>query len=110
MQSIEAVRETQARTLVLDFGPAPDTRKREQLAQLLTRFRGGECAVAVRVRAAGAQGLLLLDAAWNVRPTPQLMDDLERLCGSGAVRVSYTPPPREPGPGELRPASVVAVV
>jgi DNA polymerase-3 subunit alpha len=110
VQSIEAVRESQARTLVLDFGQAPDARKREQLAQLLTRFRGGECAVAVRVRAAGAQGLMLLDAAWNVRPTPQLMDDLERLCGSGAVRVSYTPPPREAGPGELRPASVVAVV
>jgi DNA polymerase-3 subunit alpha len=110
VQSIEAVREKQARTLVLDFTVAPDARKREQLAQLLTRFRGGECAIAIRIRAAGAQGMLVLDAAWDVRPTPQLMDDLERLCGNGAVRVSYSAPPREPRPGEAKPASVAAVV
>jgi hypothetical protein len=59
--------------------------------------------------------MLVLGAQWDVRPTPQLMDDLERLCGNGMVRVSYAPPPREtrPGdgsPGEGKPATVAAVV
>ena len=120
LQSIEAVREQQARTLLLDFAVPPDLRKREQLALLLGRHRGGQCAVAVRVRTDAAQGTLLFAREWDVRPTPQLMDELERLVGSGAVRVSYVAPPREarpesaegpPGsPDGARTASLAAVV
>jgi DNA polymerase-3 subunit alpha len=104
LQSLESVREKQARLIVLDLPRAPNARQREQLAQILGRFRGGSCSIAMRLRASGTSGTLMFGPDWNVRAALQLMDELERFCSDGALRVSYAPPADSP------PATMAAVV
>jgi DNA polymerase-3 subunit alpha len=92
VQLLDAVRERQARTLVLDWPAGADAAAQARLALLLGAWRGGHCAVALRYSAAEASGTLLLGAEWKVRPALQLLEDLESLCGAGSVRLSYAPP------------------
>jgi hypothetical protein len=92
VQSLDAVRERQARTLVLDWPAGADSRQEARLAELLTTWRGGQCGVALRCETHAASGTLLLGPEWKVRPTLQLLEDLERLCGPARVRLSYAPP------------------
>jgi DNA polymerase-3 subunit alpha len=92
LQSLDAVRERQARTLVLDWPRSADAASQARLAQALAAWRGGQCAVALRYSTGDASGTLLLGAEWKVRPTLQLLEDLESLCGAGSVRLSYAPP------------------
>jgi len=92
MQLLDAVRERQARTLVLDWPEQAGEALQAQLAALLSEWRGGACAVALRCSGAGVAGTLLLGPEWKLRPVPQLIDALEALCGAGSVRLSYAPP------------------
>jgi DNA polymerase-3 subunit alpha len=93
VQSLDAVRERQARTLVLDWPTAADAALQARLATLLQRWRsGGQCTVALRCQTALAAGTLLLGAEWRVRPAVELLDQLESLCGVGSVRLSYAAP------------------
>jgi len=104
MQSLDALRERQARTLVLEWPDVNDEVRQARLAALLGPWRGGQCVVALRCVAHGAGGVLVLGAEWNVRPAPQLLEGLEMLCGAGNVKLSYAPPPE---PGSASSATVV---
>jgi DNA polymerase-3 subunit alpha len=93
VQSLDAVRERQARTLVLDWPGGADAARQARLAVLLKQWRtGGQCAVALRYQTSAAAGTLLLGAEWRVRPVVELLDQLEVLCGVGSVRISYAAP------------------
>jgi DNA polymerase III subunit alpha len=92
VQLLDAVRERQARTLVLDWPTGAGAAAQQQLAALLRQFPDGQCAVALRYSNEQAAGTLLLGPAWQVRPAPELLEGLESLCGPGRVRLSYAPP------------------
>jgi hypothetical protein len=93
VQSLDAVRERQARTLVLDWPSGADAASQARLAMLLKKWgSGGQCSVALRYQTNETAGTLLFGADWRVRPTVELLDELERLCGVGSVRLSYVPP------------------
>jgi len=91
LQSLAAVRERQARRLLIEW-PQEGGRAEllDALAQLLSGALGGECAVVVRYTAAAAQGILTLGDAWKVRASGELIEQLERRFG--IVRVAYGPP------------------
>ena len=106
IQSLDAVREQQARRIVLQWpahlrGAATDVA--EQLARILEPCRPGECEVLVRVQRPDARGLVPLGPAWAVRPTPALMEQLEALVGHDRLQVIYDVPTggglRATGPG-----------
>jgi DNA polymerase-3 subunit alpha len=93
VQSLDAVRERQARHLILTW-PAraaggDDTRLVTRLKTLLAAWRGGRCGVAVRYEAASAAGTLLFSEDWRVRPCRELLEGLETLFGPQGVRLSY---------------------
>jgi hypothetical protein len=45
----------------------------------------------------GARGTFSFGPDWNVRPTPTLIEDLEKLLGRGRIAVLYSPPPVSAG-------------
>jgi DNA polymerase III subunit alpha len=93
--SLDAVRESQARKLVLRWQglPAATAASRvEQLATLLGSYRPGECEVVVRYHGAGASCVLALGREWSVRPAPELMEALEPLVGADGLQLLYAPP------------------
>jgi DNA polymerase-3 subunit alpha len=93
VQSLDALRERQARQLILQWPRGADTgRVLPRLAELLAAQRGGECAVCVRYAGEHASGVLLFGADWKVKPTRALLDELEALCGRDGVRLAYGPP------------------
>jgi DNA polymerase-3 subunit alpha len=105
IQSLEAVREQQARRLVLTWPQSArlsDAALAEQLAQILAPCRPGECEVLVRVRRGEARCLVPLGAGWAVRPTAALMESLEGLLGHERLQVIYDLPPQGSPPGGLR--------
>ena len=69
----------------------------EKLQGLLAKHRGGGCQVAVQFFAPGARGTFSFGPDWNVRPTPTLIEDLEKLLGRGRIAVLYSPPPVSAG-------------
>jgi hypothetical protein len=92
VQLLDAVRERQARTLVLDWPAGSGVAAQQQLATLLRQYAGGQCGVALRYSNDQAAGTLLLGPEWRVRPAAELLEGLETLCGPGRVRLSYAPP------------------
>jgi DNA polymerase-3 subunit alpha len=105
IQSLEAVREQQARRLVLTWPHSTrlsDATLAEQLAQILAPCRPGECEVLVRVRRGEARCLVPLGTGWAVRPTAALMERLEGLLGHERLQVIYDLPPPGSSPGGLR--------
>ena len=52
--------------------------------------RGGQCAVLLRYRCREASGTLSFGEEWKVRPSRELLEQLEDLLGPGAVRLSYS--------------------
>ena len=93
VQSLDAVRERQARNLILSWPARAQGREALQLSQrlkaLLTSWRGGKCGVAVRYESAGASAMLLFAEQWRVRPSRELLEGLETLFGPQGVRLSY---------------------
>jgi len=69
----------------------------EKLQAVLAQYRGGACQVSVQFFAAGARGTYSFGADWNVRPTPALTEELEKLLGRGRIAVLYSPPPVSSG-------------
>lgn len=61
----------------------------DHLAEILTPFRGGPCAVHVRYQAAGALADLVLGDDWRVHPSEELQHRLERFLGLDRVQVDY---------------------
>ena len=91
LQSLAAVRERQARRLLIEW---PQDANREQLLNalgaLLSTSLGGECVVVVRLTASEAQAIVTLGDEWKVRASGELIEQLERRFG--VVRVAYGPP------------------
>jgi DNA polymerase-3 subunit alpha len=89
---LNAVREQQARRLVLKLPPQSDrTAFLTRLAQVLTPWRNGPCQVTVQCRTEQASGALDLGSEWNVRPGRELLEHLEELVGRDGMRVLYGP-------------------
>ncbi len=94
LQSIEQIRETQARRLLLRW---PASRNAadvlRELEPALRDARGGRVSVAVFLDSAqaAAQGLVTLGADWTVRPTRALLEAAARVCGSDGWRLVYQP-------------------
>ena len=68
----------------------------ERLAAILTPWRPGPCPVTIEYTANSASGALTLGPEWTVRASRELLEQLERLVGSGAVEVVYAPPAAAP--------------
>ena len=87
IQALAAVRERQARRILIEW-PAADARESlDALATLLGPALGGDCAVVLRITANGVQGMLTLGDEWKVHAHAALIEQLERRFG--VVRVAY---------------------
>lgn len=71
----------------------------QELKSTLEPYRKGRCGVAVQYRGAGAEARLKLGQEWCVRPTRELIGQLEALVGRGGLRIIY--PPRNHASGDL---------
>ncbi len=89
--SLDAVRERLARQLIVAWPEAPDAAALSQLEGLLRAACGGQCAVLLRLRCRDAVGTLSFGEDWKVRPTRELLEQLEHLVGAGRVRLAYSP-------------------
>jgi DNA polymerase-3 subunit alpha len=102
VSALDAVRERLARSILLRWpdsaaarDPAPSAagpNLLKRLHELLARHRGGQCAVLLRYRADYAAGVLSFGADWKLRPTRELLEQLEDLLGPGSVQLRYTIP------------------
>jgi DNA polymerase III subunit alpha len=104
--SLDAVREAQARRLVLRWPAAPGQQPdalAARLAEVLAPARPGDCEVLVRYYGADARCVLSLGPAWTVRPGAELMEKLEALVGQEGLQLLYDVPGgsnlRAGGPG-----------
>ncbi|HTQ36309.1 MAG TPA: DNA polymerase III subunit alpha, partial [Steroidobacteraceae bacterium] len=92
--SLGAVREQRARRLILRWPREPAMelpRFTARFKELLASAAGGDCDVFIRYETGAARCTLGLDRSWAVRPTAELMEGLELLLGSGALRLQYDP-------------------
>ena len=87
--SLDAVRERLARSLLLSWPHTPHPGLIEALHVLLLRHRGGQCAVLLRYRCEAAVGTLAFGPDWKVRPTRELLEQLESLLGAGHAQLRY---------------------
>jgi DNA polymerase-3 subunit alpha len=88
--ALAAVRERLARSMLMTWPAVAQPQLLERLERLLSQFRGGQCGLLLRYRAARAGGMLAFGDHWKVRPTAELIEQLERLLGEGAVQLRYT--------------------
>jgi DNA polymerase-3 subunit alpha len=89
---LHRAREQAARRLVLRWrtGDArADAAFPGRLARWLTPFRGGQCAVSIEYTGATARGALHFGEDWLVRPTRELMEQLETALGRDGARLLY---------------------
>jgi DNA polymerase-3 subunit alpha len=94
IKALEKAREEQARRLVLRWpAGAEPGHCSNRLAEILKPWRGGQCAITVEYRGAGGAGALTLGADWNVKPTRELIEQLESFVGDAGLRVVYGAPP-----------------
>src|SRR6187549_1868336 len=96
VSELERLREKEARRIVLRIR-ASDAKLLAGLQATLTPYRGGPCHVAVQYYGAQARATFSFGPDWNVRPTPTLIEDLEKLLGRGRIAVLYSPPPVSAG-------------
>ncbi len=93
--SLDAVRESQARRLVLRW-PARAGQDPQgiaaRLAELLAPARPGDCEVLIRYQRPDARCLVALGAAWSVRPGAELIEKLESLVGPDGLQLLYDVP------------------
>ena len=94
VKALEKAREEQAKRLVLRWPQGQEAAHcSSRLAEILRPWRGGSCAVTVEYRGRGAAGALTLGADWNVKPTRELIEQLETFAGDAGLRVVYGAPP-----------------
>ncbi|HEB55485.1 MAG TPA: DNA polymerase III subunit alpha [Gammaproteobacteria bacterium] len=87
---IDNARESFAKRLVLTLRQAQAVNGFVQdLAQVLTPFREGRCAVRVEYHRCDARAQLTLGSDWRVRPTDELLRRITELAGEGSVRIEY---------------------
>ena len=56
---------------------------------MLGPWRGGPCPITVEYAGNAASGALTLGTPWTVRPSRELLGELESLLGPQAVQVVY---------------------
>jgi DNA polymerase-3 subunit alpha len=94
VKALEKAREEQARRLVLRWPAGQEPSKcSTRLAEILKPWRGGPCAITVEYRGKGAAGALTFGSDWNVKPTRELIEQLESFVGDAGLRVIYGGPP-----------------
>ncbi|HYC08658.1 MAG TPA: hypothetical protein VEC10_03415, partial [Steroidobacteraceae bacterium] len=59
--------------------------------------RPGPCPITIEYSGSAASGALNLGAEWSVRPSRELLEQLEGLLGGEAVQVVYGAAPAGPG-------------
>jgi len=96
VSELERMREKEARRIVLKV-KSGDPLPLDRLQAVLAQYRGGNCQVAVQFHTGTARGAYSFGAEWNVRPTPALIEELEKLLGRGRIAVLYSPPPTSAG-------------
>ncbi len=62
------------------------------LQQLLTPFRGGNCAIVAHYRSPQGEAVLEFGPSWRIRPQEQLLTRLQKLLGEGQVLLHYRRP------------------
>ncbi len=87
--ALEAVRERLARSLLLSWPRTALPGLIEALYALLARHRGGQCAVLLRYGCEAAVGTLAFGPDWKIRPTRELLEQLESLLGAGHAQLRY---------------------
>jgi len=93
-------REQQAQRLLLRWPAETDGRTLiERLAHVLEPWCQGHCAVSVHYRASGASCALSLGPEWSVRPTRELIEQLEGFFGRDGVKLIYGAPLSQPSFG-----------
>ena len=61
----------------------------ERLKAILAPFRDGACKVRIDYQREGAKARLLLGDDWRIAPRPELIRQLEQLCGERSLTVFY---------------------
>lgn len=61
----------------------------ERLKAILAPFRDGNCKVRIDYQRAGAKARLYLGEEWRIAPRPELIRQLEQLCGERSLSVFY---------------------
>jgi len=90
---LDRLREQHAQRIVLTWPRhMPPETVLSRLAELLAPCRPGTSGIAIRYAGERASAALELGPEWQVRATRALLEDLERLVGSGGLRVVYGPP------------------
>jgi DNA polymerase-3 subunit alpha len=89
ISDLDQVLEAQARRVVLKWPAEHAGGACEKLAQILTRFTPGACPVTIEYRTAQAAGALTLAAEWSVRPSRELIGELQGLLGRDAVELRF---------------------
>ena len=56
---------------------------------MLREARDGQCSVLLRYRGREANGTLSFGEDWKVRPSRELLEQLENLLGAGTARLGY---------------------
>ncbi len=88
IQPIEEIKERLVRKLQIT---AARERLNEQSADTLSRLAGqypGNCGILIRIDQ-GTEGKLLIDSKVKVRPTTQLLSEIEQLYGKGSAQLIY---------------------
>ncbi len=96
VSELERLREKEARRIVLKVKNT-DGLSLDRLQAVLTKYKGGNCHVALQFMGTGARGTFSFGSEWNVRPAPALVEELETLLGRGRIAVLYSPPPAVSG-------------
>ncbi|MEO7773250.1 MAG: DNA polymerase III subunit alpha [Steroidobacteraceae bacterium] len=95
--ALDGVREQQARRLLINLSGAQAEPNQAdklvgRLAEVLAPWRPGECEVRVHYQNAVGRGLWSLPSEWRVRPTAQLLEQLEQLVGRESLQLVYGVP------------------
>jgi DNA polymerase-3 subunit alpha len=91
---LDKLREQQARRLVLSWPQSQQSESQlNRLMEILGRWRGGSCPITIEYCGSGAAGAFTLGKDWNVKPTRELIDQMESLVGRDSVQIIYGPPP-----------------
>ncbi|MCZ6826241.1 MAG: DNA polymerase III subunit alpha [Gammaproteobacteria bacterium] len=94
IQDIDEAREQMARKLIIEWQGQQDGQQFVlELKGTLRPYLDGHCGVWVRYIGSDAKALLALGADWQVRPTRELLDKLDKLVGGEHLKLVYPPPP-----------------
>lgn len=88
--NLDQARAVYAKSLLIDVqGIKFDPDFANELKQILSPFRGGNCAVFINYKNQNAGAYLALGNEWQIKPMEKLLEQLYRFCGNGQVRVQY---------------------